>query len=125
MNVIGTRLTLIDRSVQTKNSTIHILPVLSSGVGDSALLAVGVNVAVRSVTSAVSVSLLLEVSSILLCVGGSELAVSALVPLFTDNGRRLGVHILILGMSHGDKRANHKRLLSGTREEHKEEKEWI
>lgn len=99
-----------DRCAQTKNSTIaciNILPVLSSGVRDSALLAVGVNVAVGSVASAVSVGLLLEVSAILLCVGGSELAVSALVPLFTDNGRRLGVHILILGMSHGDKRANH------------------
>lgn len=87
-----------------------LLPVFSGSVGHCALLAVGVNVAVRSVTGAIGVGLFLEVGSVLLCVRSSELAIAAQVPLLADNGSGLGIHILVLAISHGDKCANHQRL---------------
>lgn len=79
----------------------HDLPILASCVGDGATLAGGIYVAVAAVTGAVRISLLLEVDAILLCVGSSELAIARQVALLTDNGRRLGVLVVVLAHCQG------------------------
>lgn len=59
--------------------------ILASNVGDGSSLPAGVNVAVGSATVTVGVGLLLEVSSILLIVSGTELSVTGKVTLLTQD----------------------------------------
>lgn len=71
-------------------------PILASCVGNGATLAGWIHVAVAAVACAVRIGLLLEVDAILLCVGGTELAIAGQVALLTDNGRGLRVLVIIL-----------------------------
>lgn len=72
------------------------LPILASCVGDGATLARGIHIAVATVACAIRIGLLLEVDAILLCVGGTELAIAGQIALLTDNGRCLGVLVIVL-----------------------------
>lgn len=72
------------------------LPILASCVGDGATLARGIHIAVAAVACAIRIGLLLEVNAILLCVGGTELAIAGQIALLTDNGRCLGVLVIVL-----------------------------
>jgi len=92
-----------NRPYMHAKQSIHaaIIPRCLSIISAAIPLARGIHIAVAAMTCSIRIRLLLEVYAVLLLIGSSELSISGQISLLTDDGRRLGILIILLAGSQG------------------------